>query len=306
MAELNYHHLRYFHVVAHEGHLTRAAKALNVSQSALSSQIRLLEERLGQKLFERRGRALHLTEAGRIALDHADAIFAAGEELVATLKRTGATRQAIRIGANATLSRNFQIAFLAPLLGRADVEIVLRSGGGADLYNALSAHQVDVVLTNQPPSPDALSGFIVQEIDRQPVGLIGAPGLCAAGESLESCLARTPLVLPAASGSLRMAFDALCDRLGVRPQIAAEADDMAMIRLLARNGVGLAAIPPIVVRDELESGLLQEAHPLPGITETFYAVTVRRRFPNPMLRELLHVADDMREGRAADRKSRED
>lgn len=290
MADLNYHHLRYFRVVAHEGHLTRAAKALNVSQSALSSQIRLLEDRLGQKLFERRGRALHLTEAGRIALDHADAIFSTGEELVATLKQTGAVRQVIRIGANATLSRNFQIAFLTPLMRRPDVEIVLRSGSGAEIYNALASHHLDVVLTNQPPAPDALSGFIVQEIDRQPVGLIGVPGLCKAGVTLERALAELPLILPTASGSLRMAIDALCDRLAIRPQIAAEADDMAMIRLLAREGIGLAAIPPIVVRDELDSGVLQEAHPLPGISETFYAVTTRRRFPNPVLQDLLKSA----------------
>ena len=116
MIRLNYHHLRYFHVVAHEGHLTRAAELLSVSQSALSSQIRQLEERLGQQLFERRGRALHLTEAGRIALDHADAIFSTGNELVATLRQTGQSRQALRVGAIATLSRNFQIGLLRQVL----------------------------------------------------------------------------------------------------------------------------------------------------------------------------------------------
>ena len=67
MSDLNYHHLRYFWAVAHDGNLTRTAERLNLSQSALSSQIKQLEERIGQTLFERRGRALHLTEAGRIA-----------------------------------------------------------------------------------------------------------------------------------------------------------------------------------------------------------------------------------------------
>ncbi|MBA4207627.1 MAG: LysR family transcriptional regulator, partial [Polymorphum sp.] len=128
MPDLNYHHLRYFRAVAHDGNLTRTAERLNLSQSALSVQIRQLEERLGHALFERRGRQLHLTEAGRIALDHADAIFSAGEELIATLRQTGTTRQVLRVGGMATLSRNFQIAFLRPVLGRADVEVVLRSG----------------------------------------------------------------------------------------------------------------------------------------------------------------------------------
>jgi LysR family transcriptional activator of nhaA len=287
MSELNYHHLRYFQVVAHEGHLTRAAERLNVSQSALSSQIKTLEERLGQKLFERRGRALHLTEAGRIALDHADTIFAAGRELVETLQQTGEVRRPLRIGALATLSRNFQLAFLKPVLGRPDVEVILRSGSGAELFGALAALQLDLVLTNQPPEADALTPFSVRAIDEQPVGLIGMPDLCPPNVPLDERLGTAPLILPTRSSALRIGFEALTDRLGVAPQVAAEIDDMAMMRLLAREGAGLAVIPPIVVRDELEEGTLVEADRLPGLTERFYAVTTRRRFPNPILRRLL-------------------
>lgn len=291
MAELNYHHLRYFQVVAHEGHLTRAAERLNVSQSALSSQIKTLEERLGQKLFERRGRALHLTEAGRIALDHADTIFATGRELVETLQQTGEVRRPLRIGALATLSRNFQLSFLRPVLGRPDVEVILRAGSGAELFGALAALQLDLVLTNQPPEADALAPFAVRAIDEQPVSLIGVPDLCPPDTALTDRLAGTPLILPTRSSALRIGFDALTDRLGVTPQIAAEIDDMAMMRLLAREGAGLAVIPPIVVRDELEQGALVEAERLPGLTERFYAVTTRRRFPNPILRMLLASSD---------------
>src|SRR6185437_10587198 len=99
MPLLNYNHLRYFWAVAHDGNLTRTAERLNLTQSALSVQIRKLEEQLGHALFERRSRQLHLTEAGRIALDHADAIFSAGEELLGTLRHAGAARQALRVGA---------------------------------------------------------------------------------------------------------------------------------------------------------------------------------------------------------------
>ena len=286
--ELNYHHLRYFQAVAYDGNLTRASERLNVSQSAVSTQIRLLEDRLGQALFERRGRALHLTEAGRIALDHADAIFATGRELVATLQQSGQQRQALRIGAIATLSRNFQLAFLRPILGRPDVEVILRSGSAAELFSALAALHLDLVLTNQPPPADALTAFIVQKLDEQPVSLIGVPDLCHPELSLSQRLAQAPLILPTAASGLRMGFDALVGRLGVRPQIAAEVDDMAMMRLLAREGVGLAVLAPIVVRDELASGALVESAKLPNLTEAFYGVSVERRFPNPLLTLLLH------------------
>lgn len=287
MAELNYHHLRYFQTVAHEGNLTRAAALLHVSQSAVSTQIRLLEDNLGQALFERRGRSLILTEAGRIALDRADTIFATGRELVATLQQSGTHRKALRVGALATLSRNFQLAFLRPVLGRTDVEVVLRSGSAAELYGALGGLHLDLVLTNQPPPVDALTPFIVKRLDEQVVSLIGVPELGVAGVSLKDRLTEVPLILPTAASGLRTGFDALTDRLGVTPQIAAEVDDMAMMRLLAGEGIGLAVLPPIVVQDELARGLLVECAKLPNLTEAFYGVIVERQFPNPLLEELL-------------------
>ncbi|WP_265519776.1 LysR family transcriptional regulator [Nitratireductor luteus] len=293
MAELNFHHLRYFHTVAHEGNLTRAAQRLNVSQSAVSSQIRQLEERLGQSLFERRGRTLVLTEAGRIALDHADAIFAAGDELLNTLgERPSGRRQVLRVGSLATLSRNFQIGFLRPLLGRDDVEIVIRSGALGDLLQNLETQRLDVVLANISPPRDAATPWISHAIAEQPVSLIGIPERIGEGATFRDLLAREPLILPTVESSIRSGIDALFDRLNIRPRIAAEIDDMAMIRLLAREGVGLAVVPPIVVKDELASGRLVEVDRFPQLSETFYAVTLSRRFPNPLLRELIDGGSD--------------
>jgi LysR family transcriptional activator of nhaA len=291
--DLNYHHLRYFQVVAHEGNLTRAAERLNVAQSALSSQIRQLEQRLGQQLFERRGRALHLTEAGRIALDHADSIFSTGRELVETLRQASHARRVLRVGAMATLSRNFQLQFLRPLLGRADVEVVLRSAGAEELILGLEGLQLDLVLTNQPPAGDGLTSFVVHRLDEQPVSLIGASVFAEPGLPLRERLSRHPLVLPGRSSGVRLGFEALADSLGVFPQIAAEVDDMAMMRLLVREGAGLAVLPPIVVRDELASRALIEIEKLPGLREAFYGVHIQRRFPNPLLRELLDRATEI-------------
>lgn len=287
MATLNLHHLRLFRAVARDGTLTGAARALNLSQSALSTQIKALEASLGHDLFERRGRGLVLTEAGRIALDHAETIFRTAEDLSATLSQEGDARQALRVGALATLSRNFQIGLLEPLIGRTDVEVVLRSGAQPDLLRALEAMSLDVVLTNLVPARDASSPYLVQELSAQPVSLVGPAAL--AGRSLRELLATEPLILPTPEAALRASFDALVGRLDVVPRIAAEADDMAMLRLLARAKAGLAVIPPIVVRDELASGMLAELARLDGITEGFFAVTLQRRFPNPLVREILEA-----------------
>jgi LysR family transcriptional activator of nhaA len=206
---------------------------------------------------------------------------------VATLRQKGAPGQALRIGALATLSRNFQLAFLKPLLGRADVEVILRSGSAAELFTALSALHLDLVLTNRPPPSDALTPYIVRPIDSQTVSLIGVPERCLADRTLAQRLDGAALILPTKESGLRMGFDALTDRLGVRPRIVAEVDDMAMMRLLAREGIGLAVLPPIVVRDELWAGTLVECAELPGLTETFYGVSVERRYPNPLLAEVM-------------------
>lgn len=288
MATLNLHHLRLFRAVAREGTLTAAARALNISQSAVSTQIKALEADLGHDLFERRGRNLVLTEAGRIALDYAEQIFRASEQLTATFRAVGEQRKVLRIGALATLSRNFQMQFLSPLIGRNDVEVVLRSGTQGALLRALEALSIDVLLTNQIPARDAASPYLVRRLDEQPVSLVGARSrLALAAQGLPRLLASAPLILPTPETALRAGFDALLERMGIVPRIAAEADDMAMLRLLARSDAGVAVIPPIVVRDELASGMLYELFKLPEITEQFCAVTIARTFPNPLLKDVL-------------------
>lgn len=284
---LNLHHLRLFRAVARDGTLTGAARTLNLSQSALSTQVKALETALGHDLFERRGRGLVLTELGRIALDHAEAIFRTADDLTATLRTATRARTALRVGSLATLSRNFQMEFLAPLIGRDDVEIVLRSGTQGDLLRNLGAMALDVVLTNLVPARDAASPYLVQKLSEQPVSLIGTRPLPAADRTARHLIATEPLILPTPESALRASFDALTDRLGIAPRIAAEADDMAMLRLLARADAGLAVIPPIVVRDELAAGTLVEHVRLEGISEGFYAVTLQRRFPNPLVAETL-------------------
>ncbi|MBY6161558.1 LysR family transcriptional regulator [Mameliella alba] len=281
---LNYHHLRYFQEVAREGNLTRAASRLNLSQSALSTQIRLLEERLGHALFSRAGRAMTLTEAGRIALDHADRIFDVGDDLIATLTGTGAAKAPLRVGALSTLSRNFQLRFVQPALAE-NIELVLSSGNSQTLLRALEDLALDVVLLTDPPSRDSFPDLVAHRIAEQPVALHGTARRLTHA-SLADLLSSEPVILPTES-SIRTGFDSLVARLGITPRIAATVDDMAMVRLLARNDVGLAITPAVVVADELAQGLLASA-PFPlEIVESFYAVTAVRSFPHPIVDRLI-------------------
>ena len=287
MQSLNYKHLYAFWAVAKEGHLTRAAENLNVSQSVLSSQIKQLEERLRQELFVRSGKKLILTEAGRLALDHAELIFSTGGELVNTLNAQETNQRILRVGALFTLSRNFQIDFLEPVLKHDDVEVVVRSGSLKELSQLLEDHKLDIVLSDILPSMTADSHLAPLRIASQNVSLIGTPERINQRSDFIELLNTEPVVLPIEDSSLRIKFDSIIRRYDIHLTIAAEIEDMTMMRLMAREDVGLAVMPPIVVKDELLNGQLIEAAQIPDLTETFYALTQKRRFPNPLLKELL-------------------
>jgi LysR family transcriptional activator of nhaA len=286
MARLNYHHLHGFWAVAKEGHLTRAAQRLHVSPSALSTQIQQLEDALGQPLFERQARTLKLTEAGRVALGYAESIFAAGTELVSVLREgRGPGRQVLRIGAVATLSRNFQENFLRPLIARDDVELLLQSGGLDELLGRLQVHALDLVLANQAVEGTGEAAWRSRRIARQAVSLVGPPAV--EPFAFPDDLATRPLLLPSRAHGIRAGFDLWCEQRGLRPNVRAEVDDMAMLRLLARDAGAPALVPTVVVQDELRSGVLRELAVVPGLHEQFYAITVKRHFTPPLLKSLL-------------------
>ena len=288
MSRLNFHHLHSFWAVAREGHLTRAATRLHVSQSVLSTQIKRLEEQLGHPLFNRVGRTLQMTEAGRMTLTYADSIFTSGNELMGML-RDGSrqARQVLRIGSVATLSRNFQENFVKPLLARSDVELVLQSGSLAELLQRLRVHTLDVVLSNRRVHADTDHPWRCRSIARQPVSLVGRPRRTRRAFRFPQDLADVPLLLPSRESDIRAGFDLLCEQHGLRCQVLAEVDDMALLRLLARDAGAVALLPSVVVRDELASGQLVEYCVVPDLIETFYAITVKRHFEPPLLKALL-------------------
>ena len=288
MRNLNFNHLKYFWAVAHDGTLTRAAHRMHVSPSAMSVQIQKLEHQIGHGLFDRVGKQLMLTEAGRIALDYADTVFNLGDEFLSTLQdRSVDRRQVLKVGALTTLSRNFQLEFLRPVVGRVDVELIVRSGTMRDLLAQLEAHAVDVVLANSAAPRDARSPLRNYLLNQQPVSLVGRRRPGKRQFKFPEDLRTEPIWLPSLDSEIRLAFDRVLELAGIRPIILAEVDDMAMLRLLAREREGVTLVPSVVVRDELDAGVLVEYCRIPEVTESFYAIAKKRRFPNRLLAHLL-------------------
>ncbi|QSX33891.1 LysR family transcriptional regulator [Shewanella avicenniae] len=287
MSRLNYHHLYYFWQVARQGNLTQTAQRLHISQSALSSQIKQLEQALNVQLFIREGRKLSLTESGYHALSYAEEIFKNGEELEQLLS-SGTTLPSapIRIGILSTISRNFIEQFIQPLINQNDCKFSLQSMSQTGLLNAMSELQLDMALTNIPIRSSTLTSWQSRVLARQPVAIIGPPNLDLTNK-FDARYRKQRWVLPYGENPLRSAFDAFAAQYQLQPEIVAESDDMAMLRLLTRDTGALAVMPEVVVKDELDKGELKSYMLLPNVFEIFYAVTAERRVVHPKLGMLL-------------------
>ena len=293
LSQLNFHHLFYFWRVARLGHLTRAAEELNTSQSAVSAQIRQLEERLGEHLFMREGRRLVLTDAGQLVLAYADNIFGLGQEMLGRLQGHSAGITRLRVGSVATLSRNYQENWIRPALANPAVVLTLESGLLEGLLARLVQHQLDVVLANETPPADPDRPLHCRFLGSQVIALVG-PAHTWAGQVLRipEDLDRRDMALPGPRHALRAQFDALCAAAGVSPRLRAEVDDMAMLRLIARDSGWLTLLPEVVVQDELRTGLLTTVGRSTALQERFYAITTPRRQRTEVLEQLLAGAPE--------------
>ena len=286
--QLNFHHLFYFWRVAKLGHLTQAAEALHTSQSALSAQIRQLEDRLGEPLFNREGRRLVLTDTGQLVLSYAENIFGLGGEMLGRLqgKSQGVTR--LRVGSVATMSRNYQENWIRPLLADPAVVLTLESGVLEGLLVRLVQHQLDVVLANEPVPANPERPLHCRFLGSQGISLVGPASRWAANSlRIPEDLDGVDIALPGPRHALRAQFDALCTSAGVTPRLRAEVDDMAMLRLIARDSGWLTVLPEVVVQDELRAGSLVTVGQSTQLQEHFYAITTPHRHRIELLERLM-------------------
>lgn len=287
MSRLNYHHLHYFWHVAKIGRLTQAAEMLHVSPSALSAQVKQLEESIGHALFTRQNRKLTLTAIGITTFSYAESIFSKGDELLALLEKGNQTEhQVISIGILSTMSRNFVESIIKPLMNNSKVKLVIAAREQPSLLNQLANHAFDLVLTNIEARGTNKQLWQCQLLTQQAISVIGTPGL-KLGSVFNDAYNRADWVLPVSGSPIRSAFDALCAQYQFQPNIVGEADDMAMLRLLARDSNALAVMPAVVVKDEITAGRLTSYLTLPNIYENFYAVTVQKHLPNKLVADLI-------------------
>ncbi len=284
MERLNYHHLLYFWMVAREGTVARAAAQLRLAQPTLSGQIHALEGALSEKLFERAGRGLRLTEMGRVVFRYADEIFALGRELAESVKGRPTGRPLrLAVGVADAMPKLVAYRLIEPALALPQpVRLVVHEQSTERLLATLALHELDVVLTDRVAPPGVSVRAFNHLLGDCGATLFAAPRLAAKHRRrFPKALDGAPFLLPGETSTLRRALEQWFEKQRIRPHIIGEFDDSTLIKVFGQAGRGIFAAPSIIESSvRKQYGVAVVGH-LDRVRERFYAVSAERRLKHP-------------------------
>lgn len=288
-APLNFRHLYYFWVVAKEGGITRAAERLGMAVQTVSAQVRALEQSLGYALFKPAGRAIALTEAGETAMAYADQIFQLGEELPAAVRdAAGGQALRLRVGISDGLPKLVVRHLLQPAVEDSAARLLCHEDEFDRLLAELALHRLDVVLSDRSAPSNPNLRLYSHKLGEAPLAWF-APAAMAKRRvtRFPACLADMPVLLPTGHAAVRTRIDQWFDRNGLRPRVAGEFEDSALLAAFGRSGMG--AFPASLwSREELLADrCVVQLGDSPELVESFYLISAERRIQHPLVQRLL-------------------
>jgi LysR family transcriptional regulator, transcriptional activator of nhaA len=286
---LNYHHLYLFWTLAREGTFTKTAEKLSIAQSAVTSQIKSLEDTLGFQLVDRTNRRKPiLTEEGKSVLEFSNSIFETGDELLKWAKQgTHQKDQVLRIGALSGLSRNLQFEFLKPILNLTNVRIEVITGDQDKLVRLLKEHHLDLILSSHNVPADGRITLHSNVLTTSPLVFVIAKGQKLKGGHIKDYLEKKPLCLPSRNFETRPEIDAFLDRHKFQNRILGEIDDIALLRIFAIKSKALVVIPEMGIQSEIDSGQVHVVARPKSLEQKFYVISRQKRSRNPISEMLI-------------------
>jgi LysR family transcriptional activator of nhaA len=290
---LNYHHLLYFWVVAREGSIARATRQLRLAQPTISGQIRTLEAQLGEKLFQRQGRRLVLTEVGRVAFRYADEIFGLGRELMDTVKGRP-TGQPVRfsVGVADVVPKLIAHRLLEPALALPDrVRIVCLEDRTDRLLAELALHALDLVISDAPIGPHVNVRAFNHLLGECGVSFFATPKRAAPlRRRFPHSLDGAPMLVPSEGATLRRSLDQWLEAAGLRPRVVAEFDDSALLKAFAQAGHGVFAGASAIEGEICAQYGVRVVGRVDALRERFYAISVERKLKHPAVLAITEAA----------------
>jgi LysR family transcriptional activator of nhaA len=292
MSWLNYHHLLYFWTVARAGSIAKAGEELHLAQPTISSQLKLLEESLGHKLFERQGRKLVLTDVGRTVMRYADEIFRLGNELKNVVSGLpGGQQLRLNVGVLDVIPKLVAEQLLKPALEAGpSLRIICREGPLPQLLASLALHELDVVLADAPSSEPVSVRSFNHLLGKSGVSFFAAGRLLELKKDFPRSLDGAPVLLPSDESSVRRSLELWFERQGLHPIIAGDFDDSALLQAFGQRGHGVFAMPTAIeaeVERQFDCAVIGRTD---EIETCFYAITVERRLRHPAVVAIAEAA----------------
>lgn len=291
---LNYHHLLYFWTVAKEGSISAACQKLHLAQPTISGQLKKLEGAVGQKLYDRVGRGLVLTDAGRTVYRYADEIFSIGEELKEALKGRPTDRPLhLTVGVPDSLPKMIAYRLIEPAFRLEEkVHVECREGKIQDLLGELATHSVDVVLSDMQAASFVSVRAFNHLLGESGTTFYAAPEIAKRISAVEfpQCLHGTPMLLPCGAATLRRTIDHWLYSNEIRPDVVGDFEDTALMKVFAQAAHGVIPAPSVVEEEVCYQYGLEVVGRVPEIVERFYAITVERRIKHPAVAALSEAA----------------
>jgi len=284
LGELNFTHLLYFWTVARDGSIARACDRLQLSQPTISMQIRKLEKSLGQRLFDRSGRSLTLTEVGRTVYDYADEIFSLGREMLGTMRGLPGNRSGrLHVGMPAFLPKLVAYRLLDPVLhSPAKVQLFCHEAEMSELVSGLMRHKYDVILTDTQIHATMGVRTFSHPLGECEIAICGVPMVAKKySDRFPESLDGAPFVLPTVASDMRRTLDRWFDHRSYRPSVIGEFDDSALLKEFGGGGEGLFPIPSAVLADVQRQYGVELVGRLPGVRVRYFAVTTERKLVHP-------------------------
>lgn len=290
---INFKHLYYFWATAKAGGVMRAGEQLHTTPQTLSTQIKLLEERLGCALFRKKGRHLELTEEGRTALGYADQIFALSTELEAAIGRSGPGSAVLpfRVGIADQVPKAIAYRLIEPALQVQGIRLICHEGKLQDLLGQISVHRLDLVIADEPMGKSVSVRAYNHALGTTAMSFFAAPAL---GQTLKGrfpeCLDGAPLLSQGSSSAMRQRLDLWLTEQGVHPRVVGEFDDAALMKAFGREGQGVFMSPTVLEGETCEQYGVKVLGRTEALVEEFYAISVERRITHPCVVAITEAA----------------
>ena len=285
----SYRHLYYFWVVAKEGGIARAAERLGMAVQTVSAQVRELERTLGHTLLKPAGRGLALTDAGRAAMQQADQIFQLGEQLPALVRdAVSAPTVRLNVGISDGLPKLVVRRLLQPVMPEPALRLNCSEGRFDDLLAAVALHRLDIVLADRAAPTNPNLKLYSHAMGSSTLAWYACEAAAPqAAQGFPASLAKMPVLLPSAHSAMRMRLDQWFEQHGIRPRVAGEFEDSALLKTFGASGMGVFPAAEWVHDDLVARYGVVRIGRCEGVVEHFFAIGTEKKVQHPLVQRLL-------------------